>query len=292
MQRIPTYALYGESDIGEPGFWLHHETIHARSSQHDWEIQPHRHTAFFQILHVAAGNGDVIIGDETLVLGPNKVVTIPPGVSHGFRFSKDIIGSVITILSSHLDHGPGDRSELGQWLARSHRIDLARQTQDAEEVVRIFGRIGTEFERPNPGRNEILRSYIAILLHLLLRIAPGEEPLPDAATDARVKALISHINRHFRTQRSLPFYAALIGVSPTHLNRLVRSQLGCSGHELIERKILEEAKRQLLFSMNSIQEISYRLGFSDAAYFSRFFLRETGETPKRWRSVERARVEY
>jgi len=292
MPRVPTYALYGETDTGDPGFWLHHETIHARSSQHDWEIQPHRHTAYFQILHIAAGGGDVLFNEETLSLKPGTVITIPPGTSHGFRFSKTVVGSVITILSSHLDHGPGERSLFGQWLAHPQRIAPEPQLPDAEEALRILGRITAEFEGRNRGRNEILRAYVSVLLHLLFRIGSDQQTWESWSGDTRVDALMNLIDQHFRTHRALSFYAGKIGVSPTHLNRLVHAWHGCSAHELIERKIIEEAKRQLIFSMTSIQQISYRLGFQDAAYFSRFFARCTGKAPKDWRSSERARIDY
>jgi len=292
MPRVPTYALYGETDTGDPGFWLHHETIHARSSQHDWEIQPHRHTAYFQILHIAAGGGDVLFNEETLSLKPGTVITIPPGTSHGFRFSKTVVGSVITILSSHLDHAPGERSLFGQWLAHPQKIAPEPQVPDAEEAARILGRITAEFESRNRGRNEILRAYVSVLLHLLFRIGCDQRTWDGSSEDTRVDALMNLIDQHFRTHRALSFYAGRIGVSPTHLNRLVHAWHGCSAHELIERKIIEEAKRQLIFSMTSIQQISYRLGFPDAAYFSRFFARCTGKAPKDWRSLERARIDY
>jgi AraC family transcriptional activator of pobA len=40
-----------------------------------------------------------------------------------------------------------------------------------------------------------------------------------------------------------------------------------------------------------MQEVSYRLGFADPAYFSRFFLKHAGETPKDWRKREKNRLE-
>ncbi len=292
MPRVPTYALYGETDTGDPSFWLHHETIHARSSQHDWEIQPHRHTAYFQILHIAAGSGDVLFSEETLSLTPGTVITIPPGTSHGFRFSKTVVGSVITILSSHLDHGPGDRSQLGQWLAHPQRIAADPQITATEEIVRILERIAVEFEGRNRGRNEVLRSYASVLIQLLFRIGSEPQTGEGSSGDNRVDALMNLIDQHFLTHRALSFYAAEIGVSPTHLNRLVRARQGCSAHDLIERKIIEEARRQLIFSMSSIQEISYRLGFRDPAYFSRFFVRGVGKTPKSWRLAERGKLKY
>ncbi|TXI10768.1 MAG: AraC family transcriptional regulator, partial [Rhizobium sp.] len=50
-RNVPTYELYGENSGGNPDFWLHCETISSRSSLHHWEIRPHRHDNFFQILY-------------------------------------------------------------------------------------------------------------------------------------------------------------------------------------------------------------------------------------------------
>ena len=54
--------------------------------------------------------------------------------------------------------------------------------------------------------------------------------------------------------------------------------------------MIDEAKRELVFTEMPAQEIGLRLGFADPAYFSRYFLRETGETPRAWRLRERARL--
>jgi AraC family transcriptional activator of pobA len=46
----------------------------------------------------------------------------------------------------------------------------------------------------------------------------------------------------------------------------------------------------LVFTFDSAQEIGYRLGFTDPAYFSRFFLRQVGQTPRSWRLAERGKL--
>ncbi|MCY1220960.1 HTH-type transcriptional activator RhaR [compost metagenome] len=66
--------------------------------------------------------------------------------------------------------------------------------------------------------------------------------------------------------------------------------MGLSAHEMISRKLIGEARRELVFTRASVQEISFRLGFADPAYFSRFFLRQTGMTPRAWRMAERERL--
>jgi AraC family transcriptional regulator, transcriptional activator of pobA len=54
--------------------------------------------------------------------------------------------------------------------------------------------------------------------------------------------------------------------------------------------LLEAARRDLIFSPSPVQKIAYSLGFSDPAYFNRFFRRMTGTTPGAFRTEERHRL--
>ena len=59
--------------------------------------------------------------------------------------------------------------------------------------------------------------------------------------------------------------------------------LGCTPSTLIHERVLLDAKRHLTYSKASASEIAYDLGFSDSAYFSRFFKRQTGMSPIEFR---------
>ena len=56
---------------------------------------------------------------------------------------------------------------------------------------------------------------------------------------------------------------------------------------MLRRRLLE-AKRLLLFTIRSVEEIAYEIGFRDPAYFSRFFKRYMGEAPGAYRRLRRA----
>lgn len=75
----------------------------------------------------------------------------------------------------------------------------------------------------------------------------------------------------------------MLGITATQLNRICREQLGCTALELLHQRAVQEAARDLRFTMLSVQQIAWDLGFADAAYFSRFFRRYTGRSPRQWR---------
>jgi AraC family transcriptional activator of pobA len=287
---VPTYELYGENTGRNPDFWLHCETIPSRSSLHHWEIKLHRHESFFQILYISAGSGDAIFGAERHEITPNTVITVPPGLNHGFRFSKDIDGFVITVLASHLKALPGGRSPLGEWLARPHLTSLHRDNPDAVYAGQTLSRLGAEFAGRGSGRADLLEAYVTIALPLTMRLSGSGAGQAGDENGRRMELLNGLIQQHLRSHRPAAFYAGELGVSATHLNRIVKAATGQGTHEMIAHRLTDEAKRELVFTFGSVQEISYRLGFADPAYFSRFFLKQTGETPRAWRIAERAKL--
>ena len=289
---IPTYDLYGEKSAGSPDFWLHCETIPSRSSLHHWEIGLHRHESFFQVLYISDGSGDAVFGREVVAIRPGSVVTVPSGISHGFRFSRDIDGFVFTLLSSHLRVAPGERSRFGAFLAAPRVTVLHPGNADACYVGETLKRLGAEWLSRQSGRTDLMEAYLTAALTLAARLSggQGEDEQTGGANERRVERLNALVHQHFRSHRPAAFYAGELGLSPTHLNRIVRAVTGESAHDFIARKLMEEARRELVLTTATIKDIAYRLGFSDAAYFTRVFARRTGMTPKAWRAVEREKA--
>ncbi|MCA1404412.1 helix-turn-helix domain-containing protein [Ensifer sp. IC3342] len=293
MKRaIPTYELYGEESGERPDFWLHCETIPSRSRLHHWEIGLHRHQSFFQILYIAKGSGDALFGETSQAISPPAVITIPPGVSHGFRFSRDIDGFVFTVLASHLPAAPGGRSRLGKWLSTAGLTPLG-EGEDGRYIAETLQRLAEEWQARRSYRTGLLDAYLSTVLTLTARLA--EAPRTDATAvesenERRMERFDALLRQHVLAHRPAAFYARELGLSQTHLNRLVRAMTGQSVHEVIAERLLNAARRELVFTRASVQEISFRLGFSDAAYFSRFFVRHIGTTPRAWRMAERQKL--
>ncbi|WP_077963065.1 helix-turn-helix domain-containing protein [Ensifer adhaerens] len=289
---IPTYELYGEKTGERPDFWLHCETIPSRSSLYHWEIGLHRHESFFQILYISGGSGDAVFRNAVHMIEPPMVITVPPALSHGFRFSRDIDGFVFTILASHLKTTPGERSRLGAWLAVPHLIRLDDRN-DAAYIAATLTRLAKEWETSRSNRADLLDAYLTSVLTLTARLDKASDERDDSGeseNERRVQRFQALLQQHHHAHWPAAAYARELGLSQTHLNRITRAVTGLSAHEMISRKLMGEAKRELVFTRASVQEISFRLGFADPAYFSRFFLRQTGMTPRAWRLAERDRL--
>jgi AraC family transcriptional activator of pobA len=138
-------------------------------------------------------------------------------------------------------------------------------------------------------RGALLEACLDIVLTIAATLAdPGTDPQQATARD-RIARLNALIGSHYREHRPAAFYADKLGVSVTHLNRIARAGKGRSMNALLTERLISEAQRNLVFSLLSIQQIAYDLGFSDPAYFIRVFTRVTGETPGAFRERERGK---
>ena len=160
-------------------------------------------------------------------------------------------------------------------------LTAAERTQ----FLRRFRRMSEEFASPASDARDVLRARLYELLVVLNRWYRARHPQAVVAPRHPLIAQFqSMIEREFRRQHRVHEYARRLGVSPGHLNVLSHRHLGRSAGSAIRQRLLLEAKRLLSYSEKPAFVVAGELGFADAAYFGRFFRRETGATPRRYRN--------
>ena len=87
-------------------------------------------------------------------------------------------------------------------------------------------------------------------------------------------------------------YANRLGISPSYLNKLVRTQTRHSAMDWVEIARVNWAKNLLRSSALSVTEVSKAVGIDDASYFTRFFRKVTGYTPSEFRKRELKRADW
>lgn len=281
MRTIPTYALYGERTTRLPLDVLHCESIPSRSRLHGWEIGPHRHKFFLQILYIRSGGGEAWLNEQRVALPSPTVLVVPARHPHGFHFQPDIDGYVVTTHQDTLPAAIVAAFPMPSWVTLTPGSDLHHHVEGTvDTLVRTFG--GSE-----PWREPALKSVLILLLTHVAR-ARTQVAHPsriETRAERHFRRFRQLLDDHYRQQRSIEFYAASLGMTPTQLNRICRRELGESALAVIHRRLIAEAERDLAYTTLSVKAIAYSLGFSDAAYFSRFFRRRVGLTPSEFRAA-------
>ena len=97
------------------------------------------------------------------------------------------------------------------------------------------------------------------------------------------KELMQLIVTHYKTERSVGFYAGKLCLTDKYLTRIIREVSGKTISEWIKTALIFDAKSQLKYTRKTIQEISNDLNFPNPSFFGKFFKQHTGMTPKAYR---------
>ena len=276
MDGVPTYALYGEAVSDRQHDWLHWETIQARSSLHRYCIAPHRHEQFFQILSLTGGQGNVTLDGTAFDLSPPVVVVVPPLTVHGYVFSQDVEGVIVTLMAR----------DMAEAIEGPPAGVISTGTAP---IRRVLDGLLAEADRPAHQHDLAMRAHLTLLQVALhrARSLPASSSADEGRARLHVGAFRLLVDEKFRETRRIADYAEALGISQTHLSRVCRQVLGASALTVIERRIALEARRQLLFSTLSIKQIGAGLGYDDPAYFTRMLKRVLGVPPLTFRRQAR-----
>lgn len=281
VSPVPVYALYGEKTALPFADRLHFETLASRSSLHDFRIGPHRHEQLFQVLQLTAGTAMVTLENSVCTIEPPAVVIVPALAIHAYRFDHDVGGTVLTLFEADI------RAMLDAHADTRGSLAIASIFADADPAIaEAMAALLAEAGHKGEARGLALSGRVGTLLAELVRASrqavAATQPAPHPAM-RHAQAFQRLVEQEFAQQRSLAFYAAALGITPGHLNRTANAVLGASAMTVVERRIMHEARRYLVFTALPVKQIAYALGYTDPAYFSRAFSRAVGMPPERFR---------
>lgn len=276
---IPQFALYGEGRwLDNPDF-VHIEDIAARSSGLGWHIKAHQHTQLTQILLLNSGSVQLQMDSEKRFLEGCWAILIPPGTVHSFRFAPNTDGRVLSIADSLLERDYLNAA----FIQTPDCIQLNSEPEEFQHLWQLLTLLEHEFHQVKPLKNSLIEHLLKAILVYIERHHSGVRnsyQTPDDVVLQRLKLLVSqHLKEHWK----LSDYALALNVSEKTLSRLVQKAYGKSVLQLTHEHLLREAKRNLIYTQKSVEEIAYDLGFKDPGYFSRFFKRAEQLTPAQYR---------
>ncbi len=288
IERIPRFFLYGEADQDAGLHFLHVETIAARSILHDWHIAPHRHSNLFQLLLAVGGGGELRADSLSQTFSAPVLVTVPPGVVHGYRFQPGTEGWVVTLSDSFAGEilGPRD-AEIGPVMTEARLMPLEADDATTLTLRAQFAAIAEEFRTPGLGSLAAIAAHIRLVFVMQARLRQADRQAAlardaDAELFARFRNLVES---HYREHRPVSAYARDLAVTEKRLTAACRHVMEKAPLDVIHARLLIEAKRNLLYTSMTIAEAGYALGFRDPAYFTRFFTRRAGMAPKQFKAA-------
>jgi AraC family transcriptional regulator, transcriptional activator of pobA len=279
----PVYQLYGENPKAAGLDGLHLESIASRSRLHNWEILPHRHAHLVQLLLVQRGPATVQLDAEHRVLRGPALVWVPALAVHGFRFGEATQGLVLTLEYTRVIRLLAGAPDLLDNLRGPRAQPLEARSPLTRSLLAVAEQLHQDYFGTPPWRSLALDHAVGLLLTHAARVQPQRAPREEGRGLQHLARYREQVERRYREQPSVAALAQPLGITPTQLNRLCRKHFGCSALAVLHHRLLLEAQRELGYTHLQVRQISDGLGFSDPAYFTRFFARSTGLSPSEWR---------
>ncbi len=268
---IPSYPL------GQDALRVHSLHEYLKRAAHA-SRSSHRH-GFWQFI-AFEGEGVHFVDLEEYDYRRGSILVLPEGAVH--RFSDgDTNGTLLHVPESYFNRCEQDATRLLNLRARALEMPFfVAEGAHGERVATILTWLREE-ARAEIGDSELQHALLQTLVLLLLRSAQRQAP-----QRSDYLRFLELVEERYKTRPSVSEITRTLQMSAKRLYALTNEAVGLPPARIIENRLLLEAKRRLVHSEEAVSSIAFDLGFSDPAYFSRFFKRQVGQSPRGFRSTQ------
>ncbi|OOG18029.1 hypothetical protein BWD42_12115 [Sphingobacterium sp. CZ-UAM] len=129
---------------------------------------------------------------------------------------------------------------------------------------------------------EILKLHLMIIGEIINREVFRYFRVEEKVRNHRLSEYVKLVDNYFAEHKQVAFYAKILNVTVNYLNVCCKKYLSCTATQVIQDRVIQEAKRKFSIGNMSIKEVGSSLGFDDVSYFTRFFREKTGLTPRKF----------
>ena len=282
---IQRYAFKEEAKIGFEIVDLEEVYVRHKSKM----TVPHR-TDFYHILLLKGGVNRHFVDFKTIDIQSFTILFINKDAVHAFDHTDHIEGKGIVFLDSFFCSNEQDVQFLNNCVCFNNFRTISRLNVqgDCPGLKDTFAMLYNAFKMPPEAHHaaylrNLLHNFL-ILSERMLRQQEDFEALPTGIDMDYYMAFRNLLNEHFKTQKAVAFYAAALNITENRLYHAAQHITGKSPKQIINDRLALEAQRLLVNSAMPVKEISFELGFGEPTNFNQFFKKNTGVTPKEWRS--------
>jgi AraC family transcriptional regulator, transcriptional activator of pobA len=279
MNKIPLYKYFDEADFSTP---LSVNEISEQSKYDDYTA--HRH-GYYELFFFQNGGGTHSIDFKELEITDCSIHAVSPGQVHRLMHTSTCKGKYIVFSTEMVKSimGAGDLQTFAFLNNNTVPIALHLNKNLFTEILGMIEKIESNSKKP-----ALSLSWLQLVLNYINEEFHGKNTEQAVyiknSTYQKFKQLLEN---SFQIHHGVRWYAAELSLTEKKLNTLTQQIMGESPSELIQQRILLEAKRLIIHSNTSFKEITFDLGFSEPGYFSRFIKNQTGYSPKELRNSQK-----
>lgn len=266
----PVYVSYSDNILED------------KANIYESHTKPH-----FAIRFLLDGEGSVQIDFQNFEIKANSLALIIPSqiVTIDIPKGAKVPGYFIAFNADMLK-GYSNKLEIDQILG-SIGDSKFLHLQDVETIKRIkqvFELILAEYrDSQTLHKNDILQNLIHVILLEIIRSRDPFGKKINTRSHEQFRNFIHLLNVKMNEMHQVQEYAEALFITTKTLNRICKKVTGKPTLVLIHKRLNLEAKRNIVFTKNTIKEIAFQLGFMDDSHFSKFFIKMNNLTPLQYR---------
>jgi AraC family transcriptional regulator, transcriptional activator of pobA len=284
MKSIPVHQLQDNTNAG-----LQIKVFRAGDKQQNKiaAVEAHRddHYIFFLL---TSGFGTLKVDLQDIILTAGQLYYILPSQIHYRIKPSDAEGWFLAVDISLIPPGFRDIFERQP----NSQTPCSLTPYELKQYSALLGLLVEEFvERQNstyylPIIHTLTQSFLAMAASTYSGVQQATENKLTRSSEL-VRQFKNLLAVHSHTMRNPSDYASKLNVSLGYLNESIKKATGSPVSYWIQQEILSEAKRLLYHSDSDVKQIAGELGYTDYAYFSRFFRKASGMSPSGFRVSSR-----
>ncbi|MEQ9442263.1 MAG: AraC family transcriptional regulator [Cyclobacteriaceae bacterium] len=239
-----------------------------------------RHTRF-EILWIKDNRGSCCqkIDHQKHVIPNNSIFLLSKGQIH--QLEREVEGYSICFASEFFQYA--DNTKLRILFNPFINDPLFPDKETSDQLERILQLVMQETR--TTGFRPVINSYLEAFIYKLSLLRPDMKFSQDRFQ--RLQSLYELVEKHYLTERKACFYADKIGLTTKRLNEILKNKVGLTLTQLLHKVLIAEAKKMIAKGDKNLKEVSFALRFSEQAYFSRFFKKQTGMSPEKFAKLIR-----
>ena len=151
-----------------------------------------------------------------------------------------------------------------------------------DKMKKLLALFIEEYDSEEEIKGEMLRMLLVRLIIQTTRLAKKQYFKEKEISDNKFQ-LIRQFNVlleiNYKKERQVQFYAGQLNKSPKTVANIFSLYSKKTPLQIIQERIITEAKRLFYYTDKSVKEIANDLGFEDVAHFSKFFKNCTNQSP-------------
>jgi len=246
---------------------------------------------YYSILWVKKGDGSLTVDFSEYAFRENSIMFFSPFQPFMLSALEELSGIVIHFhtdffcLEKHKKEVSCDGILFNNIY---HPPFIELELQDVAAFENCINNIATEMQGDGIAKNELIVAYLKILIINASRIKALREPnalatIIEKEEPAVLSKFKDAVELYYKSKHTPAQYADLLNVTPKLLGKLTKNYFNKTTTELIQERIIIEAKRELYLTQKTVKEIASELGFEDAYYFSRLFKKYAQISPQFYR---------